>query len=185
MQDEEIVELYWQRSDRAIPESERKYGRYCHSIAYRICQSSEDAEECVNDTWFKAWNAMPDARPSILSAFLGAVTRNLALDRYRLSNRGKRGGGETMLALEELQDSIPSPSRPEEKLEEQELARAINRFLSDLPAEDRKLFVARYWYLTPIRELAEKSGYTQGKIKMKLYRMRNALRRSLEEADFC
>ena len=74
MQDEEIVELYWQRSDRAIPESERKYGRYCHSIAYRICQSNEDAEECVNDTWFKAWNAMPDARPSVLSAFLGAIT---------------------------------------------------------------------------------------------------------------
>ncbi len=185
MQDEEIVELYWQRSDRAIHESERKYGRYCHSIAYRICQSNEDAEECVNDTWFKAWNAMPDARPSVLSAFLGAITRNLSLDRFRLSGRRKRGGGETQLALEELQDSIPSPIRVEEKLEERELVQAINTFLSTLDAEDRKLFVARYWYLASIRELAEKNGSTQGKIKMKLYRMRNALRKSLEEANLC
>jgi len=183
MQDAEIVDLYWARSDRAIPETEQKYGRYCHRIAYNICQSSEDAEECVNDTWFRAWNAMPDARPSALSAFLGAITRNLALDRFRSIRRGKRGGGETVLALEELQDSIPSPNRLEAKLEELELTQAINSFLSTLEAEDRKLFVARYWYLASIKELAEKSGSTQGRIKMRLYRMRNMLRKSLEEAN--
>ena len=103
-----LVTLYWQRSDQAIPETDRKYGRYCHAIAYNIMTNYEDAEECVNDTWFRAWNLMPDKRPTILSTFLGTISRNLALDRYRRRSRQKRGGGETELALDELEDCIPS-----------------------------------------------------------------------------
>ena len=185
MQDTEIVELYWQRSDQAIPETELKYGRYCHRIAYNICQSHEDAEECVNDTWLSAWNAMPDARPSALAAFLGTISRNLALDRFRLRSRGKRGGGEVPLVLEELAACVPAETDVERQVEEKELIRAINRFLSTLKAEDRKLFVARYWYLAPIAELAQKSGSTQGRIKMKLYRMRNALADDLQKEGLC
>ena len=104
MEDQAIVELYWQRSDRAIAETERKYGRYCHKIAWNICMNCQDAEECVNDTWFRAWNLMPDKRPAALPGFLGGITRNLAIDRYKTKNRKKRGGGETELALEELSD---------------------------------------------------------------------------------
>ena len=93
MEDEQIVELYWQRSDQAIEETSRKYGGYCHAIARNICLSREDAEECVNDTWLRAWNRMPDQRPAVLSAFLGRITRNFAIDRVKARSRGKRGGG--------------------------------------------------------------------------------------------
>ena len=103
MQDEQIVELYWQRSDQAISETNQKYGRYCHAIAYNICGLTEDAEECVNDTWLRAWNLMPDQRPRLLSAFLGCITRNFAIDRVKAKNRIKRGGGEAALALDELE----------------------------------------------------------------------------------
>ena len=99
MEDSAIVDLYWQRSDRAIAETEQKYGAYCHRIAYNICQCEEDAEECVNDTYLRAWNSMPDQRPRMLRSFLGTITRNLALDRCRSASRKKRGGGEVELAL--------------------------------------------------------------------------------------
>ena len=107
MEDAAIVELYWQRSDQAIAETEQKYGRYCRSIAGRICRRAEDAEECVSDTWFRAWNLMPDKRPSRLSVFLGTITRSLALDRIKAETRQKRGGGETDLALDELTECLP------------------------------------------------------------------------------
>ena len=100
MEDEKIVDLFWQRSDRAIAETERKYGRYCRTIACHICGMEEDAEECVNDTWFRAWNLMPDQRPTVLSAFLGRITRSISIDRIRAKNRLRRGGGEAVLTLD-------------------------------------------------------------------------------------
>ena len=106
MEDEKIVDLFWQRSDRAIAETDRKYGRYCHTIAYHICGLEEDAEECVNDTWYRAWNLMPDQRPTVLSAFLGRITRSISIDRIRAKNRRRRGGGEATLALDELEECI-------------------------------------------------------------------------------
>ena len=113
MEDEQIVDLYWQRSDLAISETNQKYGRYCHRIAYNICGTDEDAEECVNDTWFRAWNLMPDQRPAVLSAFLGRITRNLAIDCIKAKNRLKRGGGEAALALDELEECISAGTDPE------------------------------------------------------------------------
>ena len=98
MEDKQIVDLYWQRSDLAISETNQKYGRYCRTIAYNICGIAEDAEECVNDTWFRAWNLMPDQRPSVLSAFLGRITRSISIDRIKAKNRIKRGGGEATLS---------------------------------------------------------------------------------------
>jgi len=181
MQDAEIVALYWQRSDRAIPESARKYGRYCHTIAYNICLNNEDAEECVNDTWLGAWNAMPEARPNLLSAFLGAISRNLALDRFRRQNSLKRGGGETALALEELAECVPGETDVEGALEEKELAQAVDTFLAALPEEERKIFVARYWFLAPTAEIAKKLGFSEGKVKMTLSRGRKKLRAYLEK----
>ena len=181
MEDAAIVDLYWQRSDRAIPETDRKYGRYCHTIAYNICTNHEDAEECVNDTWFRAWNRMPTERPTALSAFLGAIVRNLALDRYRLRTRRRRGGGETELALDELEECIPSRGSVEQHLEAQELEQAIDAFLSALSATERKIFVARYWFVVPIKEIADKMNCSPGKVKTTLYRLRDRLKAYLQE----
>lgn len=181
MEDAAIVDLYWQRSDQAIPETDRKYGHYCHTIAYNICTNHEDAEECVNDTWFRAWNLMPTERPSVLSAFLGAISRNLALDRYRRRTRKKRGGGETELALDELDDCVPDQSSVEQQIEELELERAIDVFLSTLPESERKIFVARYWFVAPVKEIAARLDCPPGKVKTTLYRLRGRLRSYLQE----
>lgn len=185
MEDSEIVDLYWQRSDRAIRETEQKYGRYCHRIAYNICANNEDAEECVNDTWLRAWNAMPTQRPKLLSGFLGAITRNLALDHYRSKRSRKRGGGEIPLALEELGDCLSSPSDPERALEARELEQAISRFVDGLPETEQLIFLSRYWFLAPVAEIAARLGCTQGKVKTSLFRLRQKLRLYLQEENLC
>jgi RNA polymerase sigma-70 factor (ECF subfamily) len=185
MEDEKIVDLFWQRSDRAIAETDRKYGRYCHTIAYHICGLEEDAEECVNDTWFRAWNLMPDQRPTILSAFLGRITRNFAINLIKSKNRIKRGGGEAVLALDELEECIPSGKNPEQALEEKELEKAIGRFVSQLPQPEKKIFVLRYWRVASIDEIAEKLQFSKGKIKSSLFRTRRKLRDYLQEEGLC
>ena len=118
MEDQQIIELYWARSEQAIRESETKYGAFCLSIARNILAQEQDAEECVNDTWLRAWNAMPPQRPGILSAFFGKLTRNLSLDRWRYNRAAKRGGPQVETALEELGEGLPAPGRPEDHLEE-------------------------------------------------------------------
>ena len=185
MEDTAIVDLYWQRSDQAISETDRKYGRYCHTIAYNICASNEDAEECVNDTWFRAWNLMPDKRPPILSTFLGYITRNFALDRYRAKSSQKRGGGETPLALDELEACIPTVGNTEQLYEEKELEAAIDAFVATLPETDRSLFIARYWFLESVADISKKLGFSQSKVKTSLYRSRNKLRAYLQEEGLC
>ena len=185
MEDQKIVDLYWQRSDLAISETNRKYGRYCHSIAYHICGVDEDAEECVNDTWLRAWHLMPDQRPTALSAFLGRITRNLALDCLKAKNRQKRGGGEALLALDELEECIPGGTNPERVLEEKELETAIGTFVSSLPQTEKAIFVLRYFYVAPIGEIAERLQCSQAKIKSSLFRTRKKLRIYLQEEGLC
>ena len=185
MEDERIVDLYWQRSDLAISETNQKYGRYCHTIAYNICGKDEDAEECVNDTWFRAWNLMPDQRPSVLSVFLGRITRNLAIDCIKARNRLKRGGGEAVLVLDELEECIPSGKPPEQVLEEKELEEAIRRFVSELPAFEKTIFILRYWHLISVPEISKKLCCSQGKIKSSLFRTRKKLRIFLQEEGLC
>lgn len=129
MEDQQIIQLYWDRREQAIWESDRKYGAYCRSIARRILAVEEDAEECVNDTWLHAWNAMPPQRPSILSAFFGKLARNLSLDRWRRNRAAKRGGSQVELALHELGDCLPAPGGPEQALDEKETGRVISQFL--------------------------------------------------------
>lgn len=181
MDDEKIVALYWDRNEQAIEETSAKYGGYCGQIARNILDSGPDAEECVNDTWLQAWNSMPDERPRRLSAFLGAITRRLAISRWRAETRQKRGGGELPLALEELAECIPADSDPEERVEQKELAEAIRHFVSTLKEEERQVFIARYWYLASMEEIACGTGFSVSKVKTLLFRQRGRLRTYLTE----
>ena len=184
MDDELIVKLYWDRSEHAISETSQKYGAYCHSIAYGILQSREDAEESVNYTYMDAWNAMPPHRPSILATFLGKITRRISIDRWRSLNRIKRGGGEVTLALEELEQCIAGGQSPEREIEKKELVQAINRFLDKLPILERRVFLARYWYMESIQQIEARFRFSQSKVTSMLFRTRNKLRRLLEKEGY-
>ena len=184
MEDAQIVALYWDRDEAALAESERKYGGYCRAIALGILESREDAAECVNDTWLRAWEAMPPRRPARLDTFLGKLTRNLSLVRWRALRARKRGGGQTELALSELEECLPAAGRPEREVEAQALAESLNRFLSALPREKRMLFVQRYWYLRPVEELAAAHGMRKNTAASALFRRREQLRQHLEKEGF-
>ena len=181
MEDGKIIDLYWARSQQAIEASEEKYGPYCHTIARRILDREEDAEECVNDTWLHAWNAMPPQRPNVLSAFFGKLTRNLSLDRWRRLRAAKRGGNQVEVALHELEDCLPDHRRPDEELEAGETAALISAFLRRQSELDRVLFVRRYFHLEPLNDLAEHFGLTAGQVRSRLHRMRNRLKQELEK----
>lgn len=181
MEDKQIVDLYWARSENAISETEIKYGRYCYYIAHNILHNNEDSEECVNDTYLNAWNAMPDQRPNRLSTFLGKITRNLSLNRWESYNAEKRGSGEIPLALDELHECIPPSNRADQMVDDLMLAEIFNRFLAALPKEKRMIFMRRYWYLSPIAEIAADYSMSESKVKMSLLRSRNALKQVLEK----
>ncbi|MBO6040054.1 MAG: RNA polymerase sigma factor [Oscillospiraceae bacterium] len=184
MDDEQIVNLYWQRSPQAIELTEVKYGAYCRSVALRICQNREDAEECVNDTWLSAWNAMPDKRPERLSPFLCRICRNHALDLVEKRGRQKRGGSESALALEELEECLPSEGSAETALLQKELKAAVKRFISSLPEAERRVFLARYFFLMPLGEIAKRGGFRLSKVKSMLFRTRKKLRIALEKEGY-
>lgn len=181
MEDSQIVDLYWQRSADAIVESSAKYGGYCHAIALRILGSHLDAEECVNDTWVGAWNAMPIHRPVSLPSFLGKLTRRAACNRLDAIRAKKRGGGELPLVLEELSGCIPAASDPARDVEDGELARAVNHFLRRLPERTCSVFLRRYWYAKPLSDIAARYGMSQGAVKASLFRTRQKLRDHLEK----
>ncbi len=185
MEDSAIVNLYWQRSENAIPETERKYGNYCHAIAMRILSNREDAEECVNDTWLGAWNTMPENRPSYLAQYLAKLTRWLSLTRIKTQNRLKRGGSEVTLSLEELDSELGEGSDLARQIELKELSEYLDAFLTGLPTEERTVFLARYWYAASIREISEKSGYSESKVKSMLLRTRRKLKKALEVNGLC
>ena len=185
MNDREIVNLYWQRSEQAISETERKYGSYCHIIAYNILENSEDSEECVNDTWMSAWNAMPDKRPDRLSPFLARITRNFALTKIVRRTAKKRGGGEAELALEELDQCLYSGYDLEKEIEDRELSRAIDAFIGQLGEEEQLVFVSRYWFVATEREIAEKLGLTRSGVAAMLKRTRSKLKTYLLMEGVC
>lgn len=184
MDDKSIVELYWQRSENAISETDHKYGSYCFRIAYNVLANREDAEESVSDTYLAAWNKLPPHRPSILSTFLGKITRNISISRWRAQSAGKRGGGEILLALEELEDCVDGKQNVERTCETRELTRVLNQFLDTLPEMQRNIFLRRYWFLDPIGDIAESFGFTQSKVTSMLHRTRGKLRKQLEKEGF-
>lgn len=185
MDDLDIIELFWRRSEQAIEETDKKYGRYCHTIACNICGSQQDAEECVSDTWFRAWNLMPPERPNVLSVFLGRLTRNIAINCIQSKSRKKRGSGETALALDELNECIPGGTDPASAFDENELKKAICGFVARLPESEKAVFVLRYWYLASIDEISQKMKFSQGKVKTMLFRSRRKLASFLKEEGLC
>jgi RNA polymerase sigma-70 factor (ECF subfamily) len=181
MDDEKIIDLFWQRAENAIAEVSDKYSNYCCSISYRILHSNEDAEECVNDTWLRAWNAIPPASPNRLATFLGKITRNLSLNRYEKANAEKRGGGVVEIAISELEDCLPSETNVEDEVEEAYLSELIDRFLDFLPKQARDVFVQRYWYLSSISDIAADLGLSENNVKSILFRTRNKLKQQLQK----
>lgn len=179
MEDKQIVALYWERSESAIEQTERKYGAYCHRIARNILHNDEDAKECVNDTFVRAWNAIPPQRPAHLSAFLGTITRRLALDRYAAYTAEKRGGGQLSLVFEEWRECMPIGH--DRLADELELKEAFDRFLHTLPPARRRIFLRRYWYVSSIREIARDYGLGESNVKMQLLRTRRELKTFLEK----
>ena len=181
MDDKRIIELYQKRSETAISETANKYGKYCYYIAYHILYSEEDSEECVNDTYLRAWEAIPPQCPEKLSTFLGKITRNLALNRYKYYLRQKRGNGKTELVIDELNECIPASNNTEESVDEILLVELLNQFLYSLPKQKRIIFLRRYWYMSSIQEIAKDYGFSESKVKMILLRTRNKLKQVLEK----
>ena len=183
MNDQDILDLYFARSESAISATNEKYGKYCHTVAMNILYSHEDSEECVNDTWLRAWGAIPPKRPAMLRTFLGKITRNLALNRWEHAHADKRGRGETAAALDELTECVADTraGQPDQLPEQLTLTECINRFLENQKPENRKLFVRRYWYLSEKKEIAADYGFTESKVKMTLSRMRAQLMAELEK----
>lgn len=181
MKDHEIVDLYWERKESAISATAEKYGKYCHAISYNILHNDEDAEECVNDTYLGAWKSIPPRRPERLSTYLGKITRNLSLNRFKQYNAEKRGLGQSALVLSELEDCIPGETGVERIAEEKVLVSSIDQFLWAQPEQKRNIFIRRYWYLYPIRDIAENYGVSESKVASMLFRMRNELKTHLEQ----
>ena len=151
MEDRQIVELFLQRQEAAVTEAQGKYRAYCLSVAGSILLNREDAEEVVNDAFLAAWKSIPPQQPENLAAYLGKLARRIAVDRLRQQNAKKRGSGETELALEELGEILPSDSGdPVSEMQRKELEESIRRFTASLTSGDKRLFLARYWYVRPI-----------------------------------
>lgn len=181
MKDTEIIELYWNRDESAISATADVYGNYCYSIAYNILQCNEDAQECVNDTYWKAWQSIPPQRPSRLVTYLGKITRNLSINCYKWLTAQKRGTGQMELVLKELENCIPAVNDMDQIVNEIVLSDTINQFLREQPQADRDIFVGRYWHLYAIADLAQAYGMRESKVASLLFRMRKKLKYHLEK----
>lgn len=181
MEDRELIGLYNTRSQSAVAATMDKYGRLCRSIAMNILGDEGDAEECVNDAYLAVWNSIPPNQPAELSAYIGKIVRNLALNRRRAQSAQKRGGGQYDLAYEELESILSGGRTTEEAVDRRRLAEALDAFLAGLPEMKRRIFMQRYWWFRPVADIAAETGYSQSKVKMILLRLRAQLRGQLEE----
>ena len=184
MDDNQIIELYWQRSENAITETDKKYGAYCNTIAYNILQNKEDAEECVNDTWLGAWGAIPPNRPSILRAFLAKITRNLSVNRLEKKLAERRGGTAEFVVLDELEECIGDQTDIEGVVEAKELESLIRRFVRNLPERDGNLFVRRYFFSDSVASIARRYQISENYVMVILSRIRKKLRKELTKEGF-
>lgn len=179
MDDGKIVSMYLLRSENAIAETAKKYGGYCFRIAEDILCDREDSEECVNDAYLRVWDSVPPNEPRDLRTYIGKLTRNLALNRYRNRSAKKRGCGQTPLVLDELLECVPADGDTENVVDDIVLRETLDRFLASLDVTSRRIFVRRYWYMSPIKEIAKSLGFGESRVKMSLLRSRDALREML------
>ena len=179
LSDSEIVSLYHARNERAIEITQRQYGQYCHTVSMNILHSEPDAEECVNDTWLRAWNTMPPKWPQSLCAYLGKITRNLSINRLK-SLRSARRDATLTLSFEELDDCISAPDDTDASI----LCGWIDEYLSTLPRLDRQLFVGRYWYNHSVKELAQHHGLNANAATKRIARTRKGLGNFLKERGY-
>ena len=184
MEDSQIVALYWNRDEGAILHTQRKYEKYLLKIAGNILVNDQDAQESVNDTYLGAWNAMPPHKPAVLSTFLGKLTRRISIDRFRKNTSQKRGAGEYVLSLEELEACVSGKENPEEIFEERQLGTAIGDFLQTQSREAQNVFVGRYYYMDSVKEIACYCRISESKVKILLYRTRQGLREYLLKEGF-
>jgi RNA polymerase sigma factor, sigma-70 family len=182
MEDRAIIALYWKRAETAILETKKQYGRLLLSISRGILRNEEDAEECENDTYLRAWDTIPPKRPEKLSAFLAKITRNLSLDRYDEKHAEKRGGGEVPLLLDELAEVIADEAAFPADTED--LSEVLNAFLGRLKPDARTIFLRRYWFGDSVQEISARSGFGESKIKMSLLRTRQNLKEVLEKEGY-
>jgi RNA polymerase sigma-70 factor (ECF subfamily) len=184
MKDEEIIELFFRRNERALRETNAKYGKYCHSIAFRILRNSEDAEECVSDTLFRTWNSIPPTRPTAFQIFLGKIVRNIAFNKYEALRALKRGGGTVEEVLEELEECIPDGNNVEQEVLAKELTQIIHEFVNKLPKREAYVFAGRYFYTESIDEIAKKHGLSKNHVNVMLSRMRKRLKEYLIKEEY-
>ncbi len=184
MNDEQIVQLYWDRDEGAIRETEAKYDRYLNKIACNILNDAEDSRESVNDTYLAAWNSMPPHRPSVLSAYLAKLTRRISIDLFRYRTRDKRMASEYAVSLSELGDCVSGGNTTEEAVNVKLLADAIGIYLRLQSKEARTAFIGRYYFLDPIREVADYCGISESKAKTLLHRTRQGLKEYLIKEGF-
>jgi len=184
MEDSRIVSLYWDRDETAIEQTDRKYGRYLTKIAYNILADREDSKESVNDTYLAAWDSMPPHRPDVLSTYLGKLTRRISIDLFRRKTSQKRGGGEYALSLQELEDCISGGNTTEQALDMQLLSETIAQYLRTVTEEARNVFIDRYYYLDPVKQIASYCRISESKVKILLYRTRQGLWEHLQKEGF-
>ena len=183
MDDLEIIELYFCRDEKALTETARKYGNYCYTVAFSVLNSMEDSKETVNDTYFELWNTIPPERPTVLSAFIGKITRRLAIGRWRKNTAVKRGGGEFEVTLDELSECISDNTNVEKIVEGKLVVSTINEFLKKLPDTERNVFICRYWYADSVKSVAKQFGFSESKVKSMLMRTRTKLKQKLAEEE--
>lgn len=179
MDDQHIIELFFERSEEAVFELDNKYGRYCHKVALNVLGNVEDSEECVNDAYMRAWGSIPPNRPQSLSSFIGKITRNLALDKLRQKNSEKRGGGEVPLVLDEISEFVSGGDEIARLHDSQEITEALNSFLDMLGETERGIFMRRYWMIEPIADIAKRYGLSVSNTTTMLFRIRGRLKKHL------
>ena len=184
MEDNQIIDLYWERKEEAITATNDKYGRYCYSISENILHQAEDSEECVNDTWLHTWNAIPPKRPEHLKLFLARIIRNLAINRYSERTADKRGGQEIDLVLDELSECLIGDSNVEDAVEAKDLEMCIHTFVRTLPVRDANLFARRYFFAESVADIANRYGMNENNAMVILSRTRKKLKGILIKEGF-
>ena len=181
IKDQQILDLFWDRHEEALDATMQKYGRILYKVAHNILHNSQDAEECVNDTLMQAWRTIPPKKPEFFSAYLAKIARNFSLQRWRAAGTLKRGGGQSALILDELEETIPHPDDPGQSYEYAQTLRSINMYLGKMESDSRIVFVRRYFFGDSVQDICTRFGASQSKIKSMLFRARQKLRIHLEQ----